>query len=39
MWKGFAPGFPEVSDMGQLNRLDIVAICMTGRGTLTRPAL
>lgn len=38
-WKGFDAEFPEVSDMGPVNQLDIVAICMTGMGTLSRPML
>jgi hypothetical protein len=38
-WKGFASEFPEVSDMGPVNHLDVVAVCMTEMGTLSRPAL
>jgi hypothetical protein len=38
-WTGFAPDFPEVSDMGPVDRLDVVAICMTDAGTFDRPAL
>jgi hypothetical protein len=38
-WKGFNPEFPEVSDMGPVNQLDVVAVCMKEAGTFTRPAL
>jgi hypothetical protein len=38
-WAGFTPLFPEVSDMGPVDTLDIVAVCMTGSGTLTQPKI
>jgi hypothetical protein len=38
-WKGFNPEFPEVSDMGPVSQLDVVAVCMAEAGTFTRPVL
>jgi hypothetical protein len=38
-WKGFAPEFPEVSDMGPVSQLDIIAVCMDAKGTFERPVL
>jgi hypothetical protein len=36
-WKGFAPEFPEASNMRPLKRLDIVAVCATGMARFARP--
>lgn len=36
-FEGFAPQFPEVSDLTTVGRLDAVFICMDGPGTLARP--
>jgi hypothetical protein len=38
-WAGFNPQFPEVSDMEPINTLDVVAVCMSGSGTLTQPQI
>lgn len=38
-WRGYNPLFPEVSDMGPVDRLDVLAICMIGPGTFTRPII
>jgi hypothetical protein len=38
-WAGFNPLFPEVSDMGPVGTLDVVAVCMSGSGTLTQPLI
>jgi hypothetical protein len=38
-WKGYNPQFPEVSDMGPVNQLDVIAVCMSDTGTFTRPVL
>lgn len=32
IWKGYDPRFPDVSDLEPLQLLDVVAICMAGRG-------
>jgi hypothetical protein len=37
-FQGFAPRFPEASDLTTVNRLDAVFVCMSAPGTLTRPA-
>lgn len=36
-WRGYSPQFPDVSDMGPVNLLDVVAICTTGPGNFVRP--
>lgn len=38
-WKGYSPAFPDVSDMGPVNLLDVVAICTTGPGDFVRPII
>jgi len=38
-WRGYSPEFPQVSDMGPVNTLDVVAICMAGAGDFVRPVL
>ena len=36
---GFAPQFPQASDLTSVNRLDAVFVCMSEEGTLNRPSL
>ena len=36
-FQGFAPGFPTVSDLPTVNRLDAVFFCISRPGTLARP--
>ncbi len=36
---GFAPLFPREGDLSEVSRLDAVFLCMSGPGTLMRPAL
>jgi CSLREA domain-containing protein len=38
-WAGYSPAFPEVSDMGPVDKLDVIAICMTTSGTFSRPII
>jgi len=38
-WRGYSPEFPQVSDMGPMDMLDVVAICMMGPGNFIRPLL
>jgi hypothetical protein len=38
-WAGYSPEFPEVSDMGPVDQLDVISICMTGVGTFERPVV
>jgi CSLREA domain-containing protein len=37
IWKGYSPAFPEASDMGPVDKLDVVAICMIATGAFSRP--
>jgi hypothetical protein len=37
VWRGYSPQFPEVSDLGPVNLLDVVAICATGPAVFVRP--
>ena len=37
-FQAFSPQFPQASDLLTVNRLDAVFICMSGPGTLSRPA-
>jgi hypothetical protein len=39
LWKGYSPEFPEVSDMEPVQQLDVLAICMAGSGTFSRPII
>lgn len=39
MWRGYSPQFPEVSDLGPANLLDVVAICTTGPAVFVRPVV
>jgi len=38
-WRGWSPAFPQVSDLTQVDRLDVVFICVDGSATFTRPVL
>jgi hypothetical protein len=38
-WAGYNPEFPEVSDMGPVDQLDVIAICVTDEGTWSRPVI
>jgi hypothetical protein len=38
-WRGYNPLFPAASDMLPVDRLEVIAICMTGSGTWERPPL
>lgn len=38
-WKGFSPQFPEASNLGPVNRLDVLAFCTYGPGTFVRPVV
>jgi parallel beta-helix repeat protein len=38
-WLGYSPQFPEVSDLTQKNRLDVVFICTSAGGTFSRPLI
>jgi hypothetical protein len=39
MWMGWSPAFPEASDLTQVDRLDVVFICVGGAATFTRPVI
>jgi hypothetical protein len=39
VWRGYSPQFPEVSDLGPVNLLDVVAICTTGPAIFVRPII
>jgi len=39
LWLGYSPQFPEVSDLTQMNRLDVAFVCMNVPGTFTRPLI
>jgi hypothetical protein len=38
-WLGYSPQFPEVSDLQQMNRLDVVFVCVSATGTFSRPVI
>ena len=38
-WAGYNPEFPEVSDLGPVDQLDVIAVCVTDVGTFTRPVI
>jgi hypothetical protein len=38
-WRGWSPAFPEASDLTQVDRLDVVFICVGGSATFTRPVI
>jgi hypothetical protein len=37
VWRGYSPQFAEVSDMGPVAKLDVIAICMKDGGDFVRP--
>jgi CSLREA domain-containing protein len=39
VWLGYSPQFPEVSDLQQMNRLDVVFVCVSTTGTFSRPVI
>jgi CSLREA domain-containing protein len=39
VWLGYSPQFPEVSDLTQMNRLDVVFVCVSANGTFSRPVI
>jgi parallel beta-helix repeat protein len=39
VWLGYSPQFPEVSDLTQMNRLDVVFVCASATGTFSRPVI
>lgn len=38
-WLGFSPQFPDVSDLSEKNRLDVVFVCVSAAGTFSRPVI
>jgi YVTN family beta-propeller protein len=38
-WRGWSPAFPQASDLTQVDRLDVVFICVGGSATFTRPVI
>jgi len=38
-WRGWSPRFPAISDLTQVDRLDVVFICVGGSATFTRPTI
>jgi hypothetical protein len=38
-WRGYSPQFPEASDLGAADFLDVVFICVGGPGDFVRPAV
>ena len=39
VWMGYSPQFPDVSDLTQKNRLDVVFVCVSAAGTFSRPVI
>jgi hypothetical protein len=39
LWRGYSPQFPEVSDLGPVDQLDVLAICSMGSGAFSRPII
>ena len=39
MWTGFSPEFPGVSDLTEMDRLDVVFVCVSAPGTFSRPVI
>lgn len=37
VWRAYSPQFPEVSDLTEVNFLDVVFVCVTGPGAFVRP--
>jgi hypothetical protein len=38
-WRGYSPQFPEVSDLQEMDRLDVVFVCVSTGGTFSRPVI
>ena len=38
-WRGWSPAFPQASDLTEVDRLDVVFICVGGSATFTRPVI
>ena len=39
IWLGYSPQFPDVSDLTQKDRLDVVFVCGSAAGTFSRPVI
>ena len=39
VWLGYSPQFPEVSDLTQVDRLDVVFVCVSATGAFSRPII
>ncbi len=39
IWLGYSPQFPDVSDLTQADRLDVVFLCVSAGGTFSRPVI
>jgi len=37
VWAGYSPQFPVASDLTQVDRLDVVFVCVDADATFTRP--
>jgi CSLREA domain-containing protein len=39
VWLGYSPQFPDVSDLTEMDRLDVVFVCVSAAGTFSRPII
>jgi CSLREA domain-containing protein len=39
IWLGYSPQFPDVSDLTQMDRLDVAFVCVSSAGTFSRPII
>ncbi len=39
VWLGYSPQFPDVSDLQEMDRLDVVFVCVSTGGTFSRPLI
>jgi parallel beta-helix repeat protein len=39
VWLGYSPQFPDVSDLQEMDRLDVVFVCVSAGGTFSRPQI
>jgi parallel beta-helix repeat protein len=39
VWLGYSPQFPDVSDLQEMDRLDVVFVCVSTGGTFSRPQI
>lgn len=39
IWRGYSPQFPDVSDLTNMDFLDVAFICVDASGTFTRPLI